>query len=336
VKRNSEVGARMFDALIVDGDTRWDSKLSLLERTVHFDAEILQLQRQLAETFPAECLLSRQEFDIAIGMTYVLLPFRIFTKFFENRSVVTLAHLPHKVDELLSSLAPGSYAQRMQGRDPQAIVEVENFQLALARSVRERFAYVFGPDSIALEALMLMPGPNRFQFVNFLVPPDVIAQVRTRLLDDVVELLPSNMTPEIKAQHRTLADATLTVARSTLDTLEDTEDPLECWPSMELLAPLHPVAQMLLAIPASTSEDERSFSSAGLTLGKLRTRMDLDNYRREQRVRQYLTSGTDPQSQAGRQERLNRSNTLIERFALIIQAAKARQVAQAAAQAPPH
>ena len=47
--------------------------------------------------------------------------------------------------------------------------------------------------------------------------------------------------------------------------------------------------------------------------------MDLDNFRREQRVRQFLTLGTDPHTSAGRQERLARSNSIIERFAMTLE-----------------
>lgn len=111
----------------------------------------------------------------------------------------------------------------------------------------------------------------------------------------------------------------LQFARSVLDQLPDTADPLVVWPQQTVLAPLFPVAQMLFGIPASTSDDERSFSGAGLVLGNLRTRMDLDNFRREQRVRQFLTLGTDPHTSTGRQELLARSNRIIERFAMTLE-----------------
>lgn len=327
-KRESVEGAKNYESLVLDNDTRWDSELGKLERVVYFDNEILALQAELVATFPADCLLVRVEFDLAYGMTKVLLPFRIFTKFFENRSIVTLAHVPHKVDSLLSSVAPGSYAQAMQGRDPQALADLENFQATLADSIRTRFAWVFAEDSIALEALYLMPGRNRFTFTNFVLGPNVLASIRNRLLDDVVELLPEDMTQDLKNQHREVARVMLGLARTMLDALEDTVDPLEWWPQQQVLSPLFPLAQMLFAIPASTSDDERSFSGAGLVLGNLRTRMDLDNFRREQRVRQYLTLGTDPHAQMGRQERLARSNTILERFALTLERVREEQRAR--------
>lgn len=318
-KRNSPEGLNNWECLVLDNDTRWDSKLGKFERVVYFDNEILALQVEFAATFPRDCLLVRWEFDLAYGMVKVLTPFRVFTKFFESRSIVTLAHVPHKVDELLSSLAPGSYTQVMQGRDERALDHLENLQATMAASINERFAWVFEEDSIALEALYLMPGPNRFTFDNFVLAPNVLESVQNRLLDDVVDLLPPDMPQPIKAQHRDVARAMLVLARTLLDGLPDTADPLVEWPKLTVLAPLFPLAQMLFGIPASTSDDERTFSGAGLVLGNLRTRMDLDNFRREQRVRQFLTLGTDPHTSSGRAERLSRSNRIIERFAMTLE-----------------
>jgi len=79
-KKATDAGIRNFDALVIDNDTRWDSKLSLLDRAVYFDAELIELQARLADRLPREALLSRLEFDLAFGMTHLLLPFRIFTK----------------------------------------------------------------------------------------------------------------------------------------------------------------------------------------------------------------------------------------------------------------
>ena len=87
---------------------------------------------------------------------------------------------------------------------------------------------------------------------------------------------------------------------------------------------------MLLVIPASTAEDERSFSSAGFTLDKLRTRMDLDNFRREHRIRQFLVAGTDPHHQDGRQLRVERALTLIARLGNQINQAQAPLAARGA------
>jgi hypothetical protein len=84
---------------------------------------------------------------------------------------------------------------------------------------------------------------------------------------------------------------------------------------------------MLLAIPASIAEDERTFSSVGVTLSQRRTRLELDNLRREHRVRQLLSSAASLNAQAGRLLRIQRANTLLEGF-------NAAAADLAAAQAP--
>ena len=81
---------------------------------------------------------------------------------------------------------------------------------------------------------------------------------------------------------------------------------------------------MYLAIPASTSDDERVFSSAGFILNQRRTRLDLDNFRRENRVRQYITLGNSVNSLSGRNARMEAIRPLVE----LLQAEIARRAAQ--------
>ena len=143
--------------------------------------------------------------------------------------------------------------------------------------MRKRFAYFYKEDSLALEALLLMPGIDRFEVVNFEVSQVVIESVRNKMIDDFVELLPPNMNPARKQQSRAVALATLDIARSMSVERDLTEDPLVWWPSHPELSSLIPLAKMLLAIPASTADDEKTFSSAGITLSKLRKCLDVDN-----------------------------------------------------------
>jgi len=50
-------------------------------------------------------------------------------------------------------------------------------------------------------------------------------------------------------------------------------------------------------------------------MNRLRGRLDLENFRREHRVRRYLTAGTDPHTQVGRLNRIERLNHLLGRYA---------------------
>jgi len=77
-----------------------------------------------------------------------------------------------------------------------------------------------------------------------------------------------------KTRQIKLAAETLAVARDSLDEDPEDADPLVWWPSHPEYTALFPVAKMLLQIPASSAEDERSFSSASFILDQRRTRLD--------------------------------------------------------------
>jgi hypothetical protein len=114
--------------------------------------------------------------------------------------------------------------------------------------------------------------------------------------------------------------------RDSLDEEPEDEDPLVWWPSHPEYTALFPVAKMLLQIPASSAENERSFSSASFILDQRRTRLDIDNFRREHRIRRAVCVGRTPA------EKLEFSNGLIERFAGNVADARALNAAQEAAQ----
>lgn len=112
----------------------------------------------------------------------------------------------------------------------------------------------------------------------------------------------------------------LRIARRRLDRLAPEVDPLLWWPSNDDLKPLFPLAKMLLAIPCSSADSERSFSSAGFTMGVRRTRLALEAFRSEHRIRRFITACGDAQTQTGRAIRLARVNSLLERYATMLAA----------------
>lgn len=326
-EKKTQEGARMYDALVIDVETRWDSELGLMERVVYFDGIFLAMYARPGLQFPPECILDRFEFDLAYGMTLVLGPLRIFTKFVQNRAVVTLAKVPRMIDELITALRPGAFAALMVGRAEGVMVELERFQACLASRIKARFLDWFSAHSLALEALFMTPGPNRFAFTNFEVGHEAQRTVKQNIIDDLLELLPSTSpaatNPTRRQLHRSMAEAALELARSVLDESDATADPLVLWPAHPELAILFPVAKMLFAVPGSTAEDERSFSSSGFTLDQRRGRLDIDNFRREHRIRQYLTSGMNNNQQAGRRERLARAQSLLEEYGRLVEQAAA-------------
>ena len=303
-------GQHMFQALIEDVVTRWDSELAMMERLYYFDSEIMDLCRQEDLKIPGDLPLTRFEFDLMRAMCLVLIPFRIFTKFVQNKAIVTLAYLPKKIDDLVSHLRPGSFAARLQGCAEGVLEQIEAFQLCLVASIRQRFAYLFEAESLALAARMFLPGRELelFTFANFPLAEGVLDQVKENLISaDYCALLPEDMPNDKKDKKCKTASSIFNDARDELDEAPEDVDPLEWWPAHSDFSLLYPLAKMLLQIPASSAENERSFSSASFVLDERRTRLDLDNFRREHRIRRYLCAH-------GPKEKLNISNNLIQRY----------------------
>lgn len=321
-KRGNVEGAKMYESLVLDVETRWDSELALLERLVYFDEEILTLFRDPQLQFPADMVLDEFGFDLAYAMTLVLNPFRVFTKFVQKKDVITLAYLPHYIDDLVSLLAPGSFRARLAGCADGVLQDMENFQSCLISSIRTRFGGIFEGESLALEAMYLLPGSDIFTFYNFQISEEVKKTVVANMMDDLNELLPPDTEPEARDLNRNMAAYALQMARRALDKVDDTVDPLEWWPCHTNLSCLFPLAKMLFGIPASSAENERSFSSASFTLDPRRTRLDIENFRKEHRIRRFLCAGADSSSQAGRELRLQRAETLMERYSLAVAAEK--------------
>lgn len=82
-----------------------------------------------------------------------------------------------------------------------------------------------------------------------------------------------------RADMRAMAAGALSLARRKLDAADPDVDPLLWWPVQALLSALFGLVLMLFAIPASSAEPERSFSSASFTLDLSRYRIDLDHFR---------------------------------------------------------
>lgn len=312
-KRQTEEGAKMYESLIEDVVTRWDSELNMLERIYYFDKEILTLSAMPGLGIPADLILDRFEFDLAYAMTKVLTPLRIFTKFVQQKEVVTLAYVPRKLDELVSSLAPGSFAAVLQGCADGVLPLMEAFQACLVESIHARFDDTFSAESLAMAARMLLPSRDLFVFQNFEVLDETLEAVKDNLIQDFGELLSPGLTEAKKDRQKTLARATFEVVREALDETPEDVDPLRWWPSHPEYTLLFPLAKMLLQIPASSAENERSFSSASFVLDQRRTRLDLDNFRREHRIRRRLCAGTTGQ------QKLAIANDLIERYAAAVQ-----------------
>jgi len=258
-------------------------------------------------------------------MVKVLDPFRHFTKWAQLRNAVTLAYLPEKVEKLLDEVSFDAIDRQL--RDPtQAItVPLHALQARLIAAVKARFGSVFLDSSLALAARFLLPGRGRFRFKHFpSLGDENLQRVIEHLADDYIALLPSSTSEPEKAAQREVALKLLPLARTKLDELPSTEAVLSWWPRQAVLTALFPLAKMLFAVPCSSSENERSFSSAGFTLGVRRSRTELNHFRAEHRIRRFFTAGADSQSQAGREARRERVERILIAFSELLEARAAQ------------
>jgi hypothetical protein len=148
----------------------------------------------------------------------------------------------------------------------------------------------------------------------------MIEDIHRNLLDDFIVLLPSETPEDEKEPARDSARGSLRLAFARLSKLDPKTDPLVWWPRQKDLAQLFPLVKMLLAVPASSAENERSFSSASFTLDNHRYRTAVSTFRQEHRVRRFLVSGNNVDTQEGRRGRLNQMNRLLEHYSRIINA----------------
>ena len=157
----------MWEGLVLDNETRWDTDLMMLERVVYFDTELLALFAREELGIPRESMLERDELDLAFGMTLLLEPFRTFTKFVQHRSKVTLGEAPRFLDALVEQLSPGRFAALLAARSLLSLPRVEVFQALLIASIRDRFGSIFSGQSLALAAAYMLPGRDRLTFRHF-------------------------------------------------------------------------------------------------------------------------------------------------------------------------
>jgi hypothetical protein len=315
VKEQKAAGPEVnWEILVLDNDTRWDTWLYLLERVVFFVDILVALGRRPALRFPPDLLLNGDEHNLAYAMTLILSPIKAFTKFVQTRSGVTLGYVPGRIDEIITEIRPNAFADRLRDCSATVREQANVLQLVLVESIKNRFADMFLGGSLALAARSLLPGKDLLNFQNFDVTNGIKAEVFENMVDDAVALLPAG-TPEDEIDDtRISVGATLRIAFKRLAKLDRNTDILKWMPNEKDLAPIFPLSKMLYGVPATSADNERSFSSASFTLDFHRYRLAIDVFRKEHRLRRYLVSGTDSESKSGREARLLHLNRLLNGY----------------------
>jgi len=307
-----------WEVLVLDNDTRWDTWLYLILRVLNFDREIISIQRMVELKFPQDLILTTEEVSLAFAMALILEPIKNFTKFVQNRNCVTLAYVPGMIDEILTQLSPDSFAAKLRDASANVRLQANALQKELSASIKTRFSGMFLGGSLALAARSFLPGPGMLSFANFIVNEVAKAEIVENILADVISLLPENTPADEIDDIKDTAESAIKLARKRLDKMDPKANPLVIWPVQKDLTVLHPAAKMLLGTPASSGDNERAFSSASFTMDNHRYMIDIETFRKEHRVRRFLVSGNDTHSQTGRQGRLDKLNSILERYDAVV------------------
>lgn len=312
-KKMASGGEKHYETLIMDVVTRWDSTLSLLERIIYFDSELLLLCADKDLRIPTNCILSSEEFDVARFMVSRLLLIRVFTKKMEYRNLPTLCCLPSALDALVSGLSVPPETDWF-GLSHTVLQHARRFQSDLKGFIMSRFAWVFEANSLALAAALFVPGLCNFGYANFVVNEETKNMVITNCIDDLKRLCPGELsTIQLTLQAASL-NAALEIVKQSPPVAQ--EDILLYWTKTGPLVPsVVSLVKMLMAIPATSCESERCFRSAGLVMRPERTNLTQENFRRECRLRNWFGVRAEADSAPeARKKKLDKAKKLLEKF----------------------
>ncbi len=128
--------------------------------------------------------------------------------------------------------------------------------------------------------------------------------VNENIIDDCKFLKEDMSETELKLFNYALKVASERLLLTNTDTY-----PIIWWKSQTDFSILWPVVKMLLAIPATSTESERGFSSSGFILDNLRTQITLPHFCMEYRVSQFLKCGNKNSTSTV----TDRMNSILER-----------------------
>jgi len=228
------------------------------------------------------------------------------------RDQPTLCFLPTAVDELLQALCINPTANWC-GLSSEVVSKAPLFQKLLHDCVKERFSWVFDTSSLALSSALFCPGQNKLKYQHFTITSEDRTVIMENITTDSAEVL----TNSTKAQ-LSMFTATLVAALEVVDIApaQDSSTLLSWWSSNG--APYNcilPLVKMLLAIPATSCENERSFRSAGLLLHSERTNLTVPHFQQEHRIQQFFTDKTEGLSAfQHRKARTQKANDILDKL----------------------
>lgn len=257
--RNSSAIQRVFNDIGLNNTlapvvTRWNSEYMMVCRLLELRAELKPLLRD--QGIPFDFRLPNSAFIAMHRLCRLLRPFDLFTKRVQRKTSPTFCYLPFWVDNLVTRIK--GVAKGM----PREFMVVAETMIEL---VEEKFDWVFEKHSLALAASLLLPGHSLNALEHFKLKESVITSAEERLLHEA--LLMADPDADLIEAEKASLRIYFTPMRSRLLSASPQISPLAWWAENSKDRTLfQKVARVLLAIPASTAENERVFSSSAFVL----------------------------------------------------------------------
>ncbi len=268
----------------LDVVTRWDSVLTMVRSFLRVWSNGIEpmIKNKLLDKYISPELDIQQETLIRLeAMCRVLDNFSTITKLSGLKDFPTLVRVPRWIAELSNNLQPNYYDS----------VVMQEFKSLLLQALKLRTDSIVNTPSLHLTAAMLDPSDHELSYLPPATRRDLWADVNEKLATEVVNMNPPNKL----ANGEEVAGATIEAARIEITRYHDHckknatiiqsevgsqhgENALkriaDWWLQHRNLFPLlAQTARGLLAIPATSVNNERAFSSAGVELSKKRQSM---------------------------------------------------------------
>lgn len=255
--------------------TRWDSDLAMMERFILLHDGVATL----FEKYGTRDTISERGVQVAGAIVRILKPVRLFSKQCQINGRPTLCHLARWIDQMLNGIISA-----FEGLSGEIREDVAGLVDNICKRIKYRFQSTFRDGSLALIAALLSPVDANLDFDNFPMTSEAKELVRDELFAEYREFC-ADAKPEVVERGKMLLVSFLDEAKRS-----EAMDPLEFWRERldELSVLVKGFISMLLSIPVSSAENERTFSMLRIILGYARRNMSDTGLIMESSVKRFL------------------------------------------------
>ncbi len=261
--------------LIAPCQTRWNTQYYMLDRFMFLLEPLTELAKKDHPTFQKNF---KELHTTVVQRLKIYLPvmehLKRFTKQVEGDSI-TISKVPFLLHELVT------IHLKLDETDSPLLAKIK---IQVREKINTRLGWILQTVSIPLLGAALDPRYGNLRFISLNIRNEVWNQLADEGYDLIKEIPPRKGYPATSKGDIVYA---LKKLRKHFESVESTVSPLEYWSVYSDGAPLLPLVQMILAIPASSAAVERGFSSTGFIMNG-RDTLSLDHVEQMAVVRNYI------------------------------------------------